>query len=88
MESELIDIKVLKIQRLTGEGRVRAFVDIGINDAILIKGLKVVESTKGDLFVSMPQELGKNERWYERVRCLKPDVKEVIQDVILEAYQN
>ena len=75
--AEYIDIKVLKIYRLASEGRIKAFADIGINDALLIKGIRVVQGKKC-LFVSMPVEQGKNERWYERVRCLSQDIRELI----------
>ena len=61
MPVETIDIKVMNIHRLTQEGHLKAFVDLGINDALLIKGIRVVEGKKG-LFVSMPTEQGKN-RW-------------------------
>ena len=83
---ENIDIKVLKIHRLADEGRIKAFADIGINDALLIKGLRVVQAKKG-LFVSMPVEQGKNEKWFERVRCLSQDIRELISEKVLAAYK-
>ncbi|MBI3602340.1 MAG: septation protein SpoVG family protein [Candidatus Omnitrophica bacterium] len=67
MSQDVLDLKIMKIHRLPEGNRIKAFVDLGINDALLIKGLRVIDSQKG-LFVSMPQEQGKNERWYERVR--------------------
>ncbi len=85
MPVETIDIKVIKIHRLSQDSRVKAFVDLGINDALLIKGVRVVQGKKG-LFVSMPVEQGKNERWYERVRCLNQDIRSVIAQKVLEAY--
>ena len=85
MPVEAKDIKVIKIYRLTRESRIKAFVDLGINNSLLIKGLRIIEGKKG-LFVSMPVEQGKNERWYERVRCLNQDVKILIAQKVLEAY--
>ena len=83
---ENIDIKVLKIHRLADEGRIKAFADIGINDALLIKGIRVVQGKNG-LFVSMPVEQGKNEKWFERVRCLSQEIRELISEKVLAAYQ-
>lgn len=83
---ENIDIKVLKIHRLAADSRIKAFVDIGINDALLIKGIRLVQGKKG-LFVSMPVEQGVNEKWYERVRCLSQDIRELIAQKVLAAYQ-
>ena len=85
MPVETMDIKVIKIHRLPQDSRVKAFVDLGINDALLIKGVRIVQGKKG-LFVSMPVEQGKNERWYERVRCLNQDIRSLIAQKVLEAY--
>lgn len=86
MAQDLLDLKVIKIHRLP-EGRVKAFVDLSVNDAILIKGVRVVDGKEG-LFVSMPSEQGKNERWYERVRCLNDDIKELVSKKVIDAYQS
>jgi stage V sporulation protein G len=85
MTIDTIDIKVIKIHRLSEDSRIKAFVDLGINNALLIKGIRVVNGKKG-LFVSMPAEQGKNERWYERVRCLNQDIRSLIAQKVLEAY--
>ncbi|MBF0503518.1 MAG: septation protein SpoVG family protein [Candidatus Omnitrophica bacterium] len=85
MSQEMLDVKIVKIHRLAQDSPVKAFVDLGINDALLIKGLRVVQGKKG-LFVSMPTEQGKNERWYERVRCLNQNIRLLIADKVLKAY--
>ncbi len=85
MKQEVLDLKILKIHRLP-EGKTKAFVDLSVNDAILIKGIRVVDGKEG-LFVSMPSELGKDERWYERVRCLNKEVKVLVGQKVLEAYE-
>ena len=85
MPVETMDIKIIKIHRLAEEGRVKAFVDLGINDALLIKGIRVVQGKKG-LFISMPREQGKDQVWYERVRCLNDDIRLLITQKVLEAY--
>ena len=85
MTMETLDVKIIKIHRLPQDSRVKAFVDLGINDALLIKGLKIVQGKKG-LFVTMPTEQGKNERWYERVRCMNQNVRSLIAEKVLEAY--
>ena len=85
MSVDTMDIKVIKIHRLTKDSRVKAFVDLGINDVLLIKGIRVVEGKKG-LFVSMPVEQGKDEKWYERVQCLNQEIRSLIGQKVLEAY--
>ncbi len=86
MSVDVLDFKIIKIHRLPDGNRIKAFVDLGINDALLIKGIRIVDGQKG-LFVCMPQEQGKNEKWYERVRCLNDDVRMSINKKVLEAYK-
>ena len=50
--------KVEKMFRLPDAGALKAFVDVSVNDALVIKGIRVVDGKKG-LFVSMPKEQGR-----------------------------
>ena len=81
-----IDFRVSRIFRMDTNGKIRAFVDLKINEAIVLRGLKVVEGERG-LFVSMPQEQGKDSRWYDTVRCLSDGIREKINQCILDAYK-
>jgi len=82
-----LEIKVHNLFVLNGEQPLKAFADLNINDAIIVKGLKVIEGKQG-LLVSMPYEQGKDSKWYESVRALDKETREQIQSVVLEAYNN
>ncbi len=86
MSSDLLDFKIVKMHRLPEGHRLKAFVDLSVNDALIIKGLRVIDGDKG-LFVSMPSQLGKNERWYEKVQCSDKFVQGKIVRKVLQAYQ-
>ena len=85
MNDSMINFKVERIYKLPDTGPVKAFVDLNIGDALLIIGLKIVQSLKG-LFVSMPQEQGKDKRWYESIRCLTPEVRNIVNEKVLLAF--
>ncbi len=59
-----IDLKVERLYKLNTDGKMKAFVDLSVNDALLIKGLRIIEGTKG-AFVSMPKMQGKDKKWYD-----------------------
>ena len=80
-----LKLEVSRLHKLDGNGSTKAFCDLTILDSFIIKGLRVVEGEKG-LFVSMPQEAGKDGKWYNTVIPLKREVKEEIEKVVLEAY--
>ncbi len=81
-----IDVKVNRMHRMDDETiNTKAFVDIEINGSLLVKGLHVMNGKKG-LFVSMPRQKGKDNKWYEKVSALTPEVKNQIESVVLQAY--
>jgi stage V sporulation protein G len=82
-----IEIKVNRIHRINDEEKnLKAFADIEINGSFLVKGIRVVKGKSG-IFVGMPREKSKDNKWYETVRTLTPEVKEQLAAVVLSAYQ-
>jgi stage V sporulation protein G len=82
-----IQFTIEKMFCLPDTGKLKAFADIGINDALVIKGVRVVEGKKG-LFVSMPQEQGKDSKWYDQVVCKSASLYEELSDKVIEHYKN
>jgi stage V sporulation protein G len=81
-----VDIKVNRIHKLDPQIRnIKAFADIEVGGAILVKGLQVLDGKNG-LFVSMPRQKGKDNKWYETVRAMTPEVKDRVVSAVLEAY--
>ncbi len=85
MVKDELKLEVAKLHKLDGSGALKAFCDLSILDSFIIKGLRVVEGEKG-LFVSMPQEAGKDGKWYNTVIPLNRQVKDEIEKIVLEAY--
>ncbi|MEW5894946.1 MAG: SpoVG family protein [Candidatus Omnitrophota bacterium] len=86
MSASTMELSVKRIHRLNNGGATVAFADVTINDALLVKGLRVVKGSNG-LFVSMPQEKGRDDRWYDTVVCLSDSFKSELSRCVLEAYQ-
>jgi stage V sporulation protein G len=83
-----IEVKVNRMHRFEDEEKsLRAFVDIEVNNSLLVKGLQVMQGKNG-LFVSMPRQKGKDNKWYEVVRTLTPEVRTQISSIVLSAYQD
>lgn len=80
-----IEVTVKRMIKLDREGATRAFCDVKIAEAFLVKGLRVVEGKKG-LFVSMPQEAGKDGNWYDTVVPLTKEARQQVSEVVLGAY--
>jgi len=61
-----------------------AFFDVQTQDGIIIKGFRVVDGTRG-LFISSPDERGKDGKFYENV-ILPREMKENLKEMALNEY--
>jgi stage V sporulation protein G len=78
-------MKVVRMNHLkNSSGKTAAFFDIQTNDGITIKGFKVVNGSNG-LFVSSPNEKGKDGKYYETV-ILPKEMKEGLDKIALDEY--
>jgi stage V sporulation protein G len=87
MAQASLEISVKRVKKLSGDGPRKAFCDVMIDGALLITGLRVVEGKNG-LFVSMPQEQGKDGNWYDTVVPLTKEARQQIAEAVLSAYQS
>ncbi|MFH1305669.1 MAG: SpoVG family protein [Candidatus Omnitrophota bacterium] len=78
-------IKVERIHRLEGESSTKAFCDLLILDTFVVKGLRVVQGKDG-LFVSMPREQGRDNKWYDTFFPLSREMRKGLEELVLESY--
>ena len=87
MVLDTLNVRVHRLYRFEHDKPLKAFVDLSINDALVITGVRIIEGREG-LFVSMPREQGKDQKWYDKIRFLEKTVKDHISEVVLSAYQS
>ena len=67
-----------------------AFVDLLVNDALVIRGLRVCGGKNG-AFVSFPQNLGKDkegkEEWFNQVYFKDKKLDKAMSEVVLKDYE-
>ena len=78
-------IKVERVHFLEGDGPTKAFCDLLILDTFIVKGLRVVQGKEG-LFLAMPQEQGRDGKWYSTFYCASKEMHKGLQELVLEAY--
>ena len=59
-------MKIARMNPFESTSKTKAFFDLETGDNILIKGFTLVDGPNG-LFVSAPQEKGKDNKYYEKV---------------------
>lgn len=80
-------VQVSRLRRLQTDSNVKAFADVTFAGMFMVKGLRIVEGKNG-LFVGMPREKGKDGKWYETAHPLTKEFRELLNDVVLAAYEN
>ncbi len=83
----MVDIKVARMYRLEGDGATKAFCDIIVSDALLVKGIRVMDGKNG-LFVRMPAKQGKDGKWYELIQPTSKEIEDALNDVIIKAFND
>jgi stage V sporulation protein G len=87
MEGIVMRFTVERMFRLPDAGKLKAFCDVCIYDEIVIKGVRVLEGKHG-LFISLPQEQGRNAKWYDQVVCKTASIYEELASTVLDFYRN
>ena len=80
-----IDVEVVDIRKITGDGNLKAFADVKLGGKLVIKGFTVTQGKAG-VFVSMPRKAGKDGRWFDILTPLSDELKQEFQEKVLEAY--
>jgi len=81
-----VEVNVERLYRLDSDGALKGFVDISICNSIVVKGLRIVAGKNG-LFVGMPQQLGKDGKWHNRVSLTNDSLKNKLNDLVLSAFE-
>lgn len=68
-----------------GSSKTKAFIDIKLDDTLVIKGFTLVEGKDG-LFLSFPSTKGKDGKYYNSVYSLDKEWLKLLQDACVKKY--
>ncbi|AFN74047.1 hypothetical protein MROS_0806 [Melioribacter roseus P3M-2] len=77
-------MKILRMSKVQSGGKTVAFFDIQTDDGIVIKGFRLVNGANG-LFLSAPNEKGKDGKFYETV-ILPKEMKKELEKKAVDEY--
>lgn len=69
-----------------GDDKLKAFASIILNNAFIIKDLKIIEGNNGR-FVAMPSRRGKDGIFRDVAHPLNQETREVVERAVLSAYE-
>ncbi len=78
-------VKVVRLHRLEGDTKTKAFVDVGVGDFV-VKGLRVVQGKEG-LFLAMPQEKARDGKYYNSFFAVTDEARDALAETVLAAFR-
>lgn len=81
-----MDITDLRIRRVSGEGKLRAYVTVTFDDCFVIHNVKVIEGKTG-MFIAMPSRKTKTGDYKDIAHPICPDFRTKLQDAIVNSYE-
>ena len=81
-----MEITVVRVRKVTKEGKMKAVVSITIDDEFVVHDIKVIEGEKG-LFIAMPSRKASDGEYRDIAHPINSNTREQIQSLILEKYE-
>lgn len=78
-----VKIKVRKYE--SASSKTKAFVELKLDEMLIVKGLSLVEGKKG-LFLSYPASKGKDGNYYNSIYSLNKDWGKQLEDACIKKY--
>ena len=82
----MLNITDIRINKIEGDDKLKAFAALVIEDCFLVGDLRVVESEEG-YFVAMPSKRKRDGSFKDIAYSLDSDTKEFIEHKVLLAYE-
>jgi stage V sporulation protein G len=80
-----VNVEVVDIRKITGDGKLKAFADVKIADAIVVKGFSVMEGSRG-VFVSLPRKAGRDGKWFNTIQPMSESFEQHLKNKVMEAF--
>jgi len=78
----ITEVKVFPVN----EDRLKAYVSITIDNAFVVRDLKIIDGTTG-LFVAMPSKKRKDGQFKDIAHPLNQETRAMIEQMVFEAYE-
>lgn len=85
---QITSIRIFPFDTGTRGGKIRGIADIEIDHLLAIKGIRILESKSGGLFLGMPSVRIRNGEYRDIVELLDKTFADDFRKTIIEAFRN
>jgi len=80
-----MQITDIRIRRVSGEGKLKAYVTVTFDACFVIHNIKIIEGKAGS-FIAMPSRKTRTGEYKDIAHPISPEFRTTLQDAIVEAY--
>lgn len=80
-----MQISELRIRKVEGEGKLRAYVTVTFDNCFVVHNVKIIEGKSG-LFIAMPSRKTASGEYKDVAHPISPDFRNELQQKILDEY--
>jgi DNA-binding cell septation regulator SpoVG len=84
---EITDVKIFPFEPGDLQKNLKAYAEITVDDALILKGIKIFEKDNGGIFITFPAIQGKDKTFHDIVIPANPKIKKQIRDAVVEVYK-
>ncbi len=84
---ELTDVKIYPFEPGGLEPALKAYAEVTLDDALIIRGIKIFVRKNGGMFIGFPAQPGRDGEWRDLVIPKTEAVKKSIRDAVIAAYK-
>lgn len=81
-----MQITELRIRKVEGEGKLRAYVTVTFDNCFVVHNVKIIDGKSG-LFIAMPSRKTSSGEYKDVAHPISPDFRAMLQDKILSEYE-
>ncbi|GAB1432708.1 septation regulator SpoVG [Spirochaetota bacterium] len=81
-----MDITDIRIRRVSGEGKLKAYVTVTFDECFVIHNVKIIEGKTG-MFIAMPSRKTKAGEYKDIAHPISPEFRTRLQDALVLAYE-
>ncbi len=82
-----MEITDIRIRKVNADGKLKAYVTVTFDESFVVHNVKIIEGDSG-VFIAMPSRKTKNGVYKDVAHPINTEFRTVLQDRILEEYNN
>ncbi len=85
---EITQVKIYPFETGDPFNSLRALADVTLADCLVIKGIKIIVSKNGGMFIGYPSRKGKDGDYHDMVIPKSTEFKSYLRSKVIEAYKD